>query len=359
MKRILILFVFASIAGSIWSQENVNLGSDSTANRILNELRIIRGIQEKSENRRTQAVKERLKRDNNQNPSGHEILASDYGQMARIGDNTEKDWRYDGWNLFGIITFLIASGSLTAAIITFLSQRKTEKNTKKLSQDMQRCLLNELLRHLYRNYVILYSIRTKLDDVDFKGYPSEEHFKKFKIPLNNIHLDSFYGKDREFRLMHILYLNLRNYNEEIDVAEQHFLNPAISRDVKVEDLDTLEFKIYYLTERIVDTIRNIWGEEVKTPDMDKKTFRLTDRLIREIKDALKISLDGKTNASENIEVEGWDKFTPMTEERLAKTYSLIYSPEELKQVTHIFNHDVGEERKNNSRDTRKIRILPY
>lgn len=77
--------------------------------------------------------------------------------------------------------------------------------------------MNDLIRHLYRNYVKTYAIRTKLEDVEYKGYPSEDNFIKMYIPMENIHLEIFYG-DKAYSIIHTLYLQLRNYNVEVQVA---------------------------------------------------------------------------------------------------------------------------------------------
>ncbi len=346
MNRIVLIIGFIIVfALNLFSQE-VPIMNDSSANQILNELQIIRSIQEESRSKRARAVAERQKRDSMQNRQSEEDISSDYSIMAKIEDNTHQDPITDGWNVYGIAAILISFFSLIVSWYTFYSQRKTEGNTKKLSKDMQRSLLIDLIRHLYRNLVIVYTMRTKMDDIDFKGYPSEEHFEKLKIPMNNIHLDAFYGNDEQFKSMHVLYLNLRNYNEEIDVAERHILNPELSRETKIEDLDTLEFKVSYLTERIINTIDEIWG--------------LNEGIVQEMKKTIDVSLSGKTNATDNIDVEGSGDFVPLKIEDLKKTaYNKLFSDDELIGVCEIFNNDVKEERKKNNRGVWKVRMIRF
>ena len=62
--------------------------------------------------------------------------------------------------------------------LPIINTQKVQENTNRVSQDAQRKLLNDLLRHLYRNYVITYTMRTKMIDIKYKGGPSEEHFIK-------------------------------------------------------------------------------------------------------------------------------------------------------------------------------------
>ena len=167
-------------------------------------------------------------------------------------NNTTFVFWWDGFNI------LIAVTALVFSVFTFWSQNKTSSNTQKLSRHTQRNLLLDLVRHLYRNLVITYTVKTKLEDIQYKGYPSEEHLIKLKVPMENIHLEAFYGNDRMYEVMHNLYLNLRNYNEEIDVACMHFKDTNLSEEVKKRDLDTLLFKPSYLTERILMTMYELW-----------------------------------------------------------------------------------------------------
>lgn len=345
-KFILILLGTIVFIGNLCAQESATNYTDSSANQILNELQIIRGIHEESRIKRERAVAERYRRDSMENRNSQEDLSSDYSIMARIEDNTHQRPYQDGWNFYGIVAFIVSLLSLIVSWYTFYSQRKTEGNTKKLSKEMQRKLLNELLRHLYRNLVIVYTMRTKLEEIDFKGFPSEEHFKKLKIPMENIHLDAFYGNDDHFQLMHILYLNLRNYNEEIDVAESHLLNSNLSKETKISDLDTLEFKVSYLTGRIVDTIKKIWGS--------------SNEIMNDIRKALQISLEGHTNAEDNIDVEGSENFKHLTVEEIKNTsYSKLYESDELDKFCSFFNEDVHQERMKNNRGAWKIRIIKF
>lgn len=291
---------------------------------------------------RERAVAQRQKQDSLQNRESQEYLLSDYGVMAKIEDNTRQDVIKDGWNVYGIVALVVALLSLIASIYTFVAQRRTESNTKKLSKDLQRALLIDLIRHLYRNLVIIYTMRTKMEDIDYKGYPSEEHFDKLKIPMENIHLDAFYGEDAQYQIMHDLYLKLRNYNDEIEVAKNHLLNPNMSRDTKIEDFDTLEFKATFLTERILETISKIWG--------------LNDALNSQIKS----KIINKTNATNNIDIEGSDDFIPLTIEDLRKTgYGKIFSDRELIDICENFRRDVQEERMKNSRGAWKIRVIRF
>ena len=346
MKRFIIAFSFTLLALLSAFAQETQIQSDTTGQQILNELQIIRGLQEESRDQRLRAVEERHRRDSLQNKKSEEDLSTDYSVMAKIEDNTRQHPMTDGWNFYGIAAFIIAVLSAAIAWYTYKAQQRTEGNTKKLSQDAQRKLLNELLRHLYRNYVITYTMRTKMKDIKYKGYPSEEHFEKLKIPMENIHLDAFYGEDEKFQRMHVLYLNLRNYNEEIGVALKHVIEPSIKPATKDEDFDTLEFKVSYLTGKIIDTIVAIWGDNPKYKE--------------EMRKAMELSLTGETNATDNIDVPGSELFERLSLETIKGTkYSKLFNDEELEKVCAIFNADVHEERKKNARGAWKVRMIEY
>lgn len=346
MKTKLISIILSLSLCVIASAQEVHVKTDSTNQQILNELRVISSRQKESQEQRQHAVEERQRRDSLNNKKSSEGLLTEYGIMAQIEDNTHQDPIKDGWNFYGILAISIAVISACISWYTYKAQQKTVGNTNKLSRDAQRKLLNDLLRHLYRNYVITYTMRTKMKDIGYSGYPSEEHFEKLKVPMENIHLDAFYGDDDKFELMHVLYLNLRNYNEEISVALKHIIDPSVKQETKDEDFDTLEFKVSYLTEKIIDTIKKIWGNN---PEYEK-----------DMKKALNLSLSGETNATNNIDVTDSEKFEPLSIEDLKKTsYSKLYNDKELVSICQTFNNDVHEERKKNARGAWKVRIIRY
>lgn len=74
--------------------------------------------------------------------------------------------------------------------------------------------------------------------------------------------------------------------------------------------------------------------------------------------AMKLSLTGVTNATDNIDVPDSGLFDHLSVENLKKTeYELLYSEEELVKVCEVFNNDVYEERKKNARGAWKVRMI--
>lgn len=276
----------------------------------------------------------------------------------RTAINTTFDFWWDGFNI------LIAVIALLFSVFTFISQNRTSENTQKLSREAQKNLLLDLVRHLYRNLVITYTIKTKLEDINYGGYPSEEHLIKLKIPMENIHLEAFYGRDKEYEVMHDLYLKLRNYNEEIDVACVHFKDASLSKETKKRDLDTLLFKPSFLTERILITMYELWEMKQVASDFNKSKYR--DRVISLLKGAhttlaakekIAEAQNGISNASNNTAKTTDYDFEPYTNEKSCYA-EILFKRKEWTRFIKAFNHDVHVEHGKNNQGGDKVYIIP-
>ena len=211
--------------------------------------------------------------------------------------------------------------------------------------------------------MITYTVKTKLENIQYKGYPSEEHLIKLQVPLENIHLEAFYGNDRMYEVMHNLYLNLRNYNEEIDVACTHFKDENLSEEVKKRDLDTLLFKPSYLTERILMTMYELWDTKHISEDFNQEGYR--ERIIELLKDsdtvqAAKAKIleaqHGNSNASNDRENSADNNFIPYTNEKSSYA-QILFRNYEWTNFVDAFNQDVYAERGKNSQGGDKVYII--
>jgi len=237
---------------------------DKTDKTILNNLEIIRKIQQKNDSLREEW------RSNKNKPvvAPEDTISSEADAMRQIAKNTHQHWWSDNWNLFGIASTLLAILALIVAWWsydytkkTYDAQIQTEENTGKLTLDQQHNLLVDLVRHLYRNLVVSYGLKVKMDNLKYAYYPSEEHLQKMKVNLNDIHLELFYRKEEQHKKMNELYLMLRNYNLEIDVFCEHFKSKSIDDETKKRDLGTLVHKCQLLTKEIVERMGIIWSPD--------------------------------------------------------------------------------------------------
>ncbi len=160
-----------------------------------------------------------------------------------------------------------------------VSQIQTQDNTQRLDKDYQRSLLLDLVRHLYRNLVITYTMYYKMEakttgegeNKKYTHYPSEEHLIKLCVPMEWFHLDLFYHDgDEKFRAIEKLYMDFRNYNEEVKVVLSHFKDKTVDYATKERDFKTLLFKSGYLTDQILEKANIIWENGKK----DMSSFKL-------------------------------------------------------------------------------------
>ena len=294
----------------------------------------------------------------NENPLlSSESLKHIQQYTLETANNTTFEFWWDGFNI------LIAFTALVFSVFTFCSQNKTSRNTKKLSQHAQRNLLLDLVRHLYRNLVITYTVKTKLEDILYKGYPSEEHLIKLKVPMENIHLEAFYGNDRMYEVMHNLYLNLRNYNEEIDVACIHFKDTNLSEEVKKRDLDTLLFKPSFLTERILITMYELWEIKHISSAFNQEGYRKriitllnNSKTVQDAKNKILEAQHGNTNASYDISNTANSNFVPYSNEN-SSYGQILFKGYEWTDFANSFNRDVYVERGKNSQGGDKVYII--
>lgn len=268
---------------------------------------------------------------------------------------------YDWTTLSVAILALITSfAAMIYARWTFKSQERTEKhtlatqsNTQRISLETQKGLMVDLVRHLYRGLVVTYAIKTKLEHFGYKEYyPSEEHLLKLKVPVENIHPDAFYD-NKHYTVINKLYLQLRNYNTEIDVALSHFSQREIEVAVKERDLSTLLIKPGFLVENIVDCLCKLYSEG-GTPASSK------DEIYHEVYDTIR-------NAARDNQVrehgEAWSyDFVPYENEKsqfITKLFVHTSGSNAANEFLQLFNADALIECGHNENDSEKIYMIKY
>ena len=238
----------------------------------------------------------------------------------RTAINTTFDFWWDGFNI------LIAVIALLFSVFTFISQNKTSENTQKLSREAQKNLLLDLVRHFYRNLVITYTIK--------------------------------------YEVMHDLYLKLRNYNEEVNVACTHFKDANLSKETKKRDLDTLLLKPSFLTERILITMYELWDMKQVSNDFNKGEYR--NRIIGLLKDTrttlaakgkIAEAQNGNSNSSNNTVKTTDYLFEPYANDKSCYA-EILFGGEEWPLFVKALNRDVYVERGKNSQGGDKVYIIP-
>ena len=253
-------------------------------------------------------------------------ISNEFVAMLKIAENTRQDRLKDDWNVYGVVTIIVA---LVALIVSFLSYyytkwtyvaqmkteentTKTEQNTSKLNLEEQKSLLSDMIRHFYRNYVVSLALGIKLeaekDGDKFRGYPSEEHLLKMAVNLDDVHLNLFYQEN------------------------------------EVRDLQTLTFKCYYLTGEITRLIGMIWYKGEKDYESEAR-----QRIIEEQEK------NRHDNADETKYYTGDVVLEIPEESYYLKT---LFAADQAKFLADL-KQDVVIEAGRNKSDSPKIHIIPF
>lgn len=270
----------------------------------------------------------------------NEIFGAIKNNTQLTADNTSRDEIFWITFLISLIALAVAIGSYWYARKTYFSQKQTEANTLRLPLDMQRNLLIDTIRHLYRNLVVVYTIKTKLEACAFDSYPSEEHLVKLKIPLETIHLEIF-NKDKHYQEMSDLFFKIRNYNEEIDIACRHFMSSNIDKKVKQRDIDTLMFKPGFLVQCIIEKLEKIWQINGKSQAIQVITHAHNENI--------------KHNQPVSEPPTGYTQYKNVKD----KFIQALYNENNAKEFFDIFNTDVIIECGVNSQNSPKIFMIKH
>lgn len=253
-----------STAGQPSEEPSAELTKDDS---ILLELRTIRGLQQEAQLRREKIRAEMEKRDAGQKDSAALVMSDEYGAILQVENNTRPHWYSDGWNLFGIITFIVALISAFYAYVTYRAQKNTELHTTNAPIGVQLSTLKDLPRHFYRNLVCTCAMILKYNFSGKKGdlYPSEGNMWKLQTLPDDVVLPIDVDTDKEdnaYQHMHELRLLLRNYNVEVQVASEHVARKGILEETLAQDFGNLLYKPLFLIRKTFNFKRSLNKESL-------------------------------------------------------------------------------------------------
>ncbi len=202
--------------------------------------------------------------------------------------------------------FINLTLSIIAALGTVLTAVavRLEFKQRAINKEIQRRVLFDLIRHLYRNKVCVCATTWRLTVEGFtRFYPSEEHLLKLKVLPEDLRFDRFNNTPQYYDILHSLELKFRNYNTEIDVALDHLKESEISDTIKNRDLAVLSMKSDYLTTEIIQLIVITEGRLKNNPE----TSLLISRLIKSVVDGSPSSIIKSTYSRETMV---YDKIAP-------------------------------------------------
>ena len=190
------------------------------------------------------------------------------------------------------LSIVAAFGTILTAVAVRLEFRQ-----RAISMEIQRRVLFDLIRHLYRNKVCVCASSWKTSNYGFdKYYPSEEHLLKLKVLPEDLRFDRFNNTPQYYDILHSLELKFRNYNTEIDVALEHLKSSNISPIIKSRDMGVLSKKSDYLTREIIQLLA-ITQEKLKSsPEISLLVSKLIEYRL------------GLVGTTEQIQLPDWVTF---------------------------------------------------
>lgn len=157
-----------------------------------------------------------------------------------------------------ILAAIAAAGTFLTAFLI-----RSEGKKRHIKKQFQIRLFLDLIRHLYRNKVVICALQEKFKTNEpdkhlyNEKYPSEEHLLKLKVLPEDLRLDRFDNSPEFYDILHELELKFRNFNYEVDVALEHLKIKQMDPKQKIRDLGVLEFKQQLLTVNIIEVMRKL------------------------------------------------------------------------------------------------------
>lgn len=274
---------------------------------------------------------------------------------------------WNNFNLYGIIVSVFAFFSMIFTFWAYISQSRTERNTRNASVDDQVNRFKDFARHEYRNLVVVMATAVKFFSKENQSnghriaYPSEIHILKLQAGPDDFVLDidsQIAATVSEMRLV------LRNFNIEINVACKHLQRPGINKDVLYRDYDNLIFKPLSLVKKACEMEADMNMKEEKDVSKEKKEHveALVNRSkeimltvhLENLKDSLVDFLRGFNNRESAGELLVPESYSPYFE-MLAESKNLLIECDKTKALERSFRKLFEDEQKKDE----ELKPLPY
>lgn len=169
--------------------------------------------------------------------------------VVKISENTH----YSPWVLINVA---IATAGVVISSLAAIYSYRTATNVRRVNKETQKYLFVDLIRHLYRNEICTLAMAAKMASHPNQR-PSDDHILKLKTLPEDIHLEAYNDQREYYEKLHEISLLMRNYNTEVDVFQTHLNDPDIPISKKKEGLNTLLFKPFYISQKILEAINDI------------------------------------------------------------------------------------------------------
>ena len=198
--------------------------------------------------------------------------------LDEILRNTEEICRHTSgtfWHvgfreiLFDSMTFLASLAALMALVSILIEYRKIRKN-----KDCQKQVLEEIMRYMYGNDVIIEIIRLKMEEREWKDcYLYEAVLKRFTFMEIDMSLTNYAVTSKNYNMLHEFQLFLRNYNIMAEVTAEHFNDKDLDKRIKINDLYDLQDRSRRVFNRI-EKLKELLDIDVDPlPDVITEKYR--------------------------------------------------------------------------------------
>ena len=209
------------------------LKSDSSfEEQILDELKLIRGMQDSTFKQRQRSRQEWDLREGKP--------TSELDAMYSINDNTTPNFWKNGVTFMAILALVIALITLLIAVITYREQRKTAMNTQKLSKESQISLLIDYVQQSLRSLAMIDAAKSLLEEIDYKGHPDEFSLNRIKVSYRSLELVMGCSQDEALRSLLGLRRSIEYYSYQVEAAQAQIMNHSIPRKTKEKLIERLK-----------------------------------------------------------------------------------------------------------------------
>ena len=161
-------------------------------------------------------------------------------RTTEISEHTSNSFWHSGpWEVvFDSMTFLASFAAIIAIVSVVIEYWKLKRN-----KDCQSQVLQEIMRYMYGNDVIIEVIRLKMNKRGWKDcYPNEAVLRRFSFIDLDLEIANFAVTAKNYNLLHEFQLFLRNYNIMAETTAEHFRNIKLDKRIKMNDLFDLQHR---------------------------------------------------------------------------------------------------------------------
>lgn len=160
--------------------------------------------------------------------------------IHQIGQNTFNTAENTKFGIVALITFIVSLATLFFAILTYISQKATQRNTSRLNKNEMFPIFIVIISKLYYSFVNAVAIKIKMEEIDYNAYPSELVLDDMKVDIEYFSPHILIGlKDEDLRTSLFILNGIKKYNKNIEIYKEHLKDAHIGKENKYNDLMAL------------------------------------------------------------------------------------------------------------------------